>query len=428
MKFRWPTLFSVIGLATTLCLATSETHALVLSVKATGMAATGVAYPQDALAGGFNPAGTTEVPDRVDAGVVWGRDTQNCSIRGNLIPIVNGRFNGDHARDPYSPDFGVIKHIGNGMTLGLAAYDRSYIKTDYKAIFPLFGTSPLGLEYIHGTISPSFAVKFCDQYSVGISINYMVQRLAVKGLQGIDIPTRTAHVGHVTNRGYNYSQGCGFTIGGLWNVTDCIKIGATYQPQTRMSRFRKYSGFIAQRGRFDIPRKISGGISYRFMRCATFAFDVEYIAWADIPALKNPLKHSYVTPDNPLEPGFLPSKRLGRNKGIGFGWRNQVFYRFGADYAFSESWIFRIGFRTTHVPVRRSQTVTNQLLLDTVENFLTLGATWKVTACHEISAYYAHGFQHKIKGRHSIPLLFGGGESNIEQTKDAVGVSLGWMY
>lgn len=428
MKIRLSILPIVVGLASTLCLLSENIHALALSVKATGMAATGVAYPQDSLAGGFNPAGTTDVPDRVDVGIVWARDYQKTRINGNLIPIVNGSFPANLAKDPLSPDFGFIKHLPYNMTIGFAGYNRSYTKAAYRFPFILFGSTPLGLEYIHGTFSPSCAIKFCDKYSLGISINYMLQRIKVNGLQSFDIPTRTAHLGHVTNRGYNYSQGVGFTIGGLWSVTDTIKLGATYQPETVMSRFKKYSGFLAQSGRFNIPRKISGGISWRLIPCATVAFDVEFIGWASINALKNPLKPEYVVVTNPLVPGFVPKHRLGRNKGIGFGWRNQTFYRIGVDFAPNECWILRAGFRTTRTPTRPSQTVTNQLLLDTVENFLTVGATWILSPRHEISGYYAHGFKKKVNGKNSIPLAFGGGEADLEQSKDAVGISLGWLY
>ncbi|WP_039376419.1 OmpP1/FadL family transporter [Parachlamydia acanthamoebae] len=432
MKFRWPPFFSVIGLATTLCLMTSDIHALVLSVKSLGMAAVGVAYPQDSLVGGFNPAGTTEVPDRLDLGFTWARDRQRTKIHGNLIPIIDGSFDAARTKDAYAPEFGLIKHIGIGtfcdVTLGIVAYNRSYVKTTYKTNFPIFGTSKLGLEYIHETLSPSIAMKFWDQLSVGISVNYMLQRIKVNGLQLIDIPTRTAHIGHVTNRGYNYSQGVGVTFGILWDITDCLKIGATYQPETSMTRFGRYTGFFSQRGKFNIPQKASGGISYRFLPCATIAFDVEYIPWSDIAALRNPLKAKYVTTTNPLLPGFIPSRRLGKSKGIGFGWRNQTFYRVGADYALNDQLIVRAGYRYAKTPIRRSQTVTNQLLVDVIEHYITCGATWKVTRCQEISAYYAHGFYNKVKGKNSIPLAFGGGESDISHEQNVVGIAWGMFY
>lgn len=417
---------SIIGF----CSITSQAEAVIVSVKTFGMAATGVAYPQDALAGAFNPAGPVEIGDRMDLGITWGHDEGSARIKGNLIPpflvgggAINGKYRGYKTKDSYSPDFGINKRLGcdNEWAIGLVAYNRNYSKTTYNRPFLLLGTSKLGLEYVHETISPVLAYKINDQHNIGISVNYMVQRVKVTGLENFDNAFRSVAPGHVTNREYDYSTGVGFTLGWQWHITDCITFGLTYQPETSMSRFHKYKGFFANRGKFNIPTTYSGGIAWRFIECATIAFDIQRYQWTDIRALHNPIEH-----DGTIE-------LLGSKHGPGFGFKSQTFYRLGVDYALNEQWTVRAGYRYGNTPIRATQTVVNQLTLDTVEHFITVGATYAINECHEVSSFFAYGFRNNIDGKHSIPegippTGFGGGNSNLDRTQLALGLSWGWNY
>ena len=312
MKLTLRKLIACLGLVSCLCIS-SDVHAILASIKTTGMAATGIAYPQDAEAAAFNPAGMIDVGDRVDAGFAAVRDSRKLRIRGNAAPFgVNGKFDANHhAKFVYNGDFGVSKKIGCNMSIGLVVYNRNYNKTKYKRRFPLFGTTAPGMEYVHETVSPTFAIKLLEKHNFGISINWMIQRLWVQGIQNFDNALFSVRPGRVTNRSYNYSQGCGVTLGYRFQLNDKFSIGVTYQPKTRMSRFKKYSGFIAQHGRLDIPEKIGGGVAWRFVPCGTIAFDVEYIHWKRVRALHQPLQDDLI------------ANKLGSNNGSGFGFRDQ---------------------------------------------------------------------------------------------------------
>lgn len=435
---------------------TSQAEAVVASIKATGMAAVGVAYPQDALAPAFNPAGAVEICDRLDAGLTYGYTNGHSRVKGNALdsnPVihailgenVNGKFNAFHrSHNIVTPDFGINKRLGcdNEYAIGLVVYNRNYQKTTYKNPFVLFGTSPAGLEYLHETISPSFAWKINDCFNVGITVNYMVERIKVNGLQKLDRtptsftppatpgnPLGTIHLGHVTNRGYNYAQGVSFTIGGLWHILPNLSVGATYQPKTSMTKLGKYDGFLAgTHGRLDVPAMYSAGIAWQWCCESTVALDVQHYAWNEIRALHNPLLH-----DGEVQ-------LLGSKHGPGFGFKSQTFIRFGIDYRLDDCWTVRAGYRWGNTPIRRSQTVVNQLSVDCVESFLTLGASYQLNECNEISGFFAYGFEHTVKGKDSIPVGvpfvtpisgpfgFGGGESDLTESKLAVGLSWGWNY
>lgn len=419
MKFEFRKMLVLMGLASCLSLTTSHVHAVLASVKTTGMAATGIAYPQDAEAGAFNPAGMVDVGDRLDTGFSVVRESRKTRVHGNLAPIpgINGKFDANHkAKYAFNGDFGINKMLGCNASVGLVIYNRNYNKTKYAHALPLFGTTKVGLEYVHETISPTFAIKLWDKHNFGISLNYMVQRLWVQGLQNFANALFSKHPGHVTNHRYNYSQGVSFTIGYRCQMADNFSVGVTYQPKTYMSKFKKYKGFLAGNGRLNIPQKIGAGLAWRFLSCATIAFDVEYINWKRVKALHRPLQENLV------------AHKLGAHNGSGFGFRDQWYYRVGLDYDVTHWLTVRAGYRYARTPIRRSQTAVNVLIVDTAEQFITLGATACLNPNNEFSFFYAHGFNHKVRGRNSIPASFGFGEADLKEYVDAVGISWGRVY
>lgn len=397
-----------------------QAEAVIVSTKATGMGAVGQAYPQDALAGAFNPAGITDVCDRIDFGVTWINDEGTARVSGNRAPVpnVNGTFGAYRTKNSFSPDFGFNKRFcvcGWECATGLVVYNRDATKTTYSTNFPLLGTSHLGMEFIHETISPMIAVKYCD-HSFGISLNWNVQRIKVNGVQRFDNPIASKFPGHVTNRGYSYANGVGFTLGWKWDIMPCLIVGASYQPTVHMSRFGKYKGFIAQKGLLKDPSIISAGVRYRFLPCASACFDVQYFGWNRIRSIHNPLQPNLFT------------AQLGDKNGAGFGWRSQWVYRFGADWDINECWTIRAGCRLSKSTITPHQTAVNLLTDDSVGNYVMTGFSWRPLPRAEISFYYAHGFERTVHGKNSIPVRLGGGEVDLEQKKDVASVSVGIYY
>lgn len=89
MKFSaWKSL-SATSIAALLCTTPGTASAFVAGAKASGMAGTGIAYPQDAFAGAYNPAGIVEVGDRTDLGVDLIRDHGHADIRLKHAPKKN---------------------------------------------------------------------------------------------------------------------------------------------------------------------------------------------------------------------------------------------------------------------------------------------------------------------------------------------------
>ena len=149
MKLRNLSLFMGLGVIISLCALSSKAEAILASVKSTGMAATAIAYPIDALCGAYNPAGMVLVGNRVDSGFTYLYNTGSSKVSNNLNPAVNGHFDLMSRKNFYGGDFGINKtwccECFN-WSLGLVAYDRNFQKTRFTKIQPLFGTSKPGIE------------------------------------------------------------------------------------------------------------------------------------------------------------------------------------------------------------------------------------------------------------------------------------------
>lgn len=412
-SFRYLTALGLsLGLFTT-----PAAEAVLISVKSLGMAGIGYGYAQDAMAAAHNPGSAAVIDNRLDFGGTYIHCKGSASFEGNLVPGVNGSFNSyARAKDFFSPNFGVNYNVDENWTVGVVAYNRDTAKTTYKNPFILLGTTKAGLEYLHQTISPYIAYRW-GCHSFGVSVNWDIQRAKVNGFQNFDNALFSEDPGHVTNRGYNWSNGVGFTFGYYGQITDTLSVGVSYQPETQMSRFKKYSGFLAHGGKFNIPEKIGAGFSWRFLECATFAFDYEHVHWKQVKAVANDLL------------GDLGLNQLGSNDGPGFGWTDKNFYRFGLDYAWSEELIVRCGWRYAPTQIRRSQTVLNGFIMEPlVEHFATIGATYYLSCRNEIDFFAGYGLQKKLRGRNSIPAGFGGGECNLKQDLWALGLSWGHKF
>ena len=172
-----------------------------------------------------------------------------------------------------------------------------------------------------------------------------------------------------------------------------------------MHRFKKYRGFLAEKGRLDVPQKVLIGLALNYFPCSTITFDVEFLGWDRVKSLAN---------------NFTLTEPLGSSKGAGFGWRNQTIYRVGADYQLLECLTVRAGYRYGDCPVRAKQVAANVLTLETVEQYVTCGATYQMD-CFEFTLSYAHGFKHTVKGE--IPAGLGGGRVRLEEDRDVVGGS-----
>ncbi len=429
MKFHTWKPLTATALFTVLCITPNLTEAFSPSSKAAGMGSIGIAYPQDAFAGAYNPAAIVDAEDRVDLGFAWTRErgtteiTQEFLKKDGEVRKENIFSAFDSSPNLYNAEFGVNKVFNTTIcgrcwdwAVGIVGYNQDYIKTSYKKSIPLFGEKKPGLEYIHEIISPVASIRINRCHSLGISLDVHLQRFKANGLKTLASTKFSNSPENVTNRGYDYSSGIGVSIGWKWDVMEALTLGATYHSKTSMRKFHKYKGLLAQEGRLDSPERYGLGFAYQYLPNSTITCDFEWINWHGVRSLHNSLDLDI-------------SHKLGSKSGSGFGFRNQIFIGIGIDYAINECWVVRAGYRQTNTSLRKSQTALNILTCGTIVNYLTLGATytWK---CNEFTLYFAHGFENDINGKTLIRNEIKSEKTTVRlrESNNTLGLSWGYLF
>lgn len=415
MKKLVVTMFAAGVLASPLANATNGYFSHGYGMKAKGMAGVGIALPQDSLAAATNPAGMVMVGDRIDLGLDLFKPNRSAQITGAGAPGANGTYSGNNKSLFFIPEFGYNKMMSADSSLGVSVYGNGGMNTDY-AVNPYGaygGTTAAGVNLEQLFIAPTWATKINSTNAIGVSLNLAYQKFSANGLQGFT--GSSASPLNVTNNGNDSSTGYGLHIGWTGQITPSVTLGATYQSKTKMGKLNKYSGLFAGQGSFDIPASYGVGIAVKATPATTVAADIETIQFSGVPAVGNPLAN------------LLAGNPLGSNNGPGFGWKDVTTFKLGVSQEFDPTLTLRAGYSHNNQPIPSGQTFLNILAPATIQDHITLGATWKLASKSELTVAYMHGFKKTVNGVGSIPAVpFGGGEANISLSEDSLGVAYSW--
>jgi len=343
--------------------------------KARGMGGASIAMAKDSVDAAINPAAASYTGDRADAGVMF----FNPQVRGACCNSPDGEVS--------SAGFFVIPNLAGTMqynekiNLGFSFMGYGGGGTEYR--FNIFdSTNPndkLGMEYSLAVMSPSAAYKINDTQSVGVALLIGIQRFRAFGLSPFRAFSQAPDfMGH---NDYDWSFGGGLRLG--WQghfMNDNLKLGAVYQTKMQMSKFDKYKGLFANGGEMDVPGNVALGIAYKVMDDLTIAFDWQRTFYEDVPAIGNRTLPISVAAGDP--------NQMGGSSGPGFGWENQDIFKLGAEYDFSEKWIFRAGVNYGKSPIRNDgggEFEVNVISPAVAEWNLTAGGTYNLDEKQEIS-------------------------------------------
>ncbi len=419
MVNRW---WWTLGLSCALLVQTEHAQAsFLVSMKAMGMGATGVAYTQDTLCAAYNPAGMVRLGTRTDIGFHWIESDPSVQVTDSTLTGANGTFPGSRGKNFGTPEFGTNWMVFDSIdvSVGLIAYTREHYRASYPGIFPAFGTtSPLMMEFWQGSLSPVVSMKF-DKFYIGASADFICQTFKAEGLQNFDVTGSTVAEGDVTNRKVNAIEGFTYTIGVMYDITPCLTLGGSYQFRMEGHKFHNYRGLLAKNGRVDIPERILGGFNYHPCgRPYTISVDVEHVDWGKIPAIH----HTF--PDTLTD---LQTTPFGGPKGPGFGWEDIFLGHVGMDWEVSEGFTLRVGYRYSQELVRKQETFMNTLTNQVVNQLVTAGYTVYVSDCTEVSGYAGYGWRRTVHGA-PIGDDFGGGTYDLTNQTYQAGLSMGWYW
>jgi len=417
LKFKLKIIAAAVLLTPSVAFATNGYFAHGWGMKSKSMGGAGIATGQDGLAAATNPAGMIIAGNRVDFGLDVFSPDRNATISGNGGG-GNQEANGNGDDNFLIPEFGYNQMLNDNMSFGVSVYGNGGMNTNYENGINLFNGGSgqqTGINLQQLFIAPTFAMKMNKDHSFGVALNLAYQTFEAKGVNGFaGISSNSAAL---SDNGVDSSTGYGLSLGYIGQLAPSFSLGVNYRSRTYMSEFDKYAGLFAEQGDFDIPSMYGVGLKWVPSPKWNILFDYSRINYSEIAAIAN-------KGTNFLSAGGA----LGQDNGAGFGWVDIDVYKLGVSWNMSKTVTLRGGYSYNTSPIPASETLFNVLAPATVQEHLTLGATWAMSTTSELTVAYMYAFENTINGSNSIPAAFGSGEADIGMSQNSLGVAYGWKF
>lgn len=431
---------TILGLGVALALATGSasatngyyTHGLGTKMKA--QAGAGSANPDELLVLATNPAGMAYVDDSLDAGLGFFspmRDYRTtpsqapgaCFAPGQCLLTIGPNNESSKNELFFVPYVGAKWSLSDADHIALAFYGRGGMNTKWEGgtvtydpffggpgsegpvtLPGTFGDGTAGVDLMQGFLNLSYARRFTDQFSLGVSAIFAMQRFEARGVGNFAPFTKTfmksmmetgmpAMPRNLSDNGHDMSYGYGGTIGFQWTPVEMFSLAAAYTTKMSMSDFSDYSDLFAEGGGFDMPSTWTIGVAFRPMDNLALMFDYQEVKYSDVPAVSNGIEG--------LTEGTCQVNVeycLGGNKGAGFGWDDMTVYKFGAAWDLSDDWTLRFGYSTTDQPIQKDQMTFNILAPGVMEDHWTVGFTKAQPSGNEWNVSFMYAPEEKIRG------------------------------
>ncbi len=365
------------------------------------MGGTAVAGSDNAMNMATNPAAMSFGSNNWTAGLdifIPDRGTSYDSPQFN--PAISGAdLDGNDDGNFPIPEAAFQKHLNDKFSVGIAAYGNGGMNATYDR--PIFSNDPTrqtGIDFAQLFVAPSASMKLNENHSIGASLNLVYQRIKINGVDGFQ--AFSSDPTNLSNKGYDGSTGAGVSLGWQGQMSDKVTLGLAYRSKTRMSKFDKYSGLLAEQGDFDIPSMITAGISFKASPKTTIALDFARINYTDVASISNvnntaPLQGQLL---QGVQPQDLQGPKLGDDDGAGFGWDDQNIIKIGVKHQLNSKMTLLAGYNHGKAPIPETETAFNVLAPATVEDHITLGMDYKLSKTSNLSFQYMHAFENTIKG------------------------------
>lgn len=433
-----------------------------IGTKSKGMAGAGISYVKGPFGAAMNPAGLAFLDKKwsVEVSVGLFNPNRKYTITGApSTPDQWGYFdaNGNFVNDPRFMAFGLTEgtiesdkkyfvipavafsyKIGDKHNLGFNFYGNGGMNTTYETktyysdIIASFGdpipplgnpnpmtnvSQPTGVNLQQMFMALTYAIQL-GKHSIGVSPTFVYQTFEATGLEAFRdlgmagnpmMPVDRSQ--YVTNNGVDNSTGFGVKIGYQGELFDGFRLGASFQPCIKMTKFDKYAGLFAEEGGFDIPANWQAGVSYTINEKVTILFDVRQILYSKVKSIANPMNPQKMMPMVPntgssydpadlstwmiSNPNFVP---LGDENGAGFGWEDVTVFKVGLEVAAVETWQFRGGFSYGNTPVQESEVMFNILAPAVNTTHISLGLTKEIKD-HALNFAVTHALNNKVSGQ-----------------------------
>lgn len=400
--------------------------------KANGVGGAGVAMPQDTNVTTVNPAGMHGVEPGYDVYFRFMHPQRDAAIDCRGIGACTSVVEDASSREFFAvPGFGYVRHLSEKFAAGISMYANGGLNSTFdrpiyaEALARIQGLRPgqrgfktsgkVGVDLGQFIAAPSLSYSVNQYLDVGISPLLSIIKFKSYGFESFR--PLSSDPTSLTNRGSEYVMGGGVRVGLIGHLSKSLKVGAQYTSKLRHSKFTKYNGLFPDNGKFETPRHYSIGLSWQALSNLTFAFDIHQIQFATVAVTGNsgPRLNEFVN-------GFTAPRLLGSEAGIGFGWRNQTVFKFGAVYRFSDRITFRLGWNGADQTTARNQTLFGLVSPSSFRDHITGGMSIRLGEHTELSWGYMHAFDAERRDP-SSPLLGAGAKANFAGDALDIGIS-----
>lgn len=432
--------------------------------RAVGMGGVGIAYGRDSLSQAANPANIVNTGMRGDMGAaIFNAERHACTgYDTNLIPsftfpppigtvylnYTSLGFDGCSESDNkyyVMPEMGMTMPLTERLHVGMAfvpfggggtSYPYNFFSWETGAANTPSPDTKLGVDLMILQAPVTVAYKLNDNHAVGGSLAFAVSRFRAFGLDAFvkfddsdpgGVTTITSDPDHVTNLGYDYAYGAGVKLGYLGEfLDDRLTLGLVYNSRTYMTKFDKYRGLFAEQGDFDLPESYGIGFAVKPKKNLVIALDVLRINFSDVAAVGNRGPGTFPGALNldGLPSHLDPSKELGNDEGMGFGWRDQTIYKLGVQYGVNQRLQVRAGVNYGKNPIPDDQLTFASLAPANTERHYSLGFTYRASDELEITGAYMYVPSNPQESPLKQNIV---GAATIDMHQNIFGVTLGWV-
>ncbi|MDJ0700266.1 MAG: outer membrane protein transport protein [Woeseiaceae bacterium] len=452
MRFAAASLLATIALGySSGAMATNGYFTHGVGTESKGMAGAGIGSnaSEGAIMSVSNPALGVFADDRWEVGLAlfsprrsYSAGPTNQPFPGALIDLGNGSFFPSHTlaegKIDSSSEWFPIPYVAknwslqNDANITAAFYGRGGMNTDWDdpnatATSYLCGGNPQNLEppatgqgpYCAGVagvdlsqafLAVNYSAKVNDNFSWGIGPVFALQMFEAKGVSTFGIITETCADGFdpltqscgsnpvsLSDNGHEISYGFGFAGGIWWAMSDTVSLGLAYQSKMWMSEFDDYSDLFAEKGGFDIPSSIKGGLSFVASDQLRVNFDIEHTMFGEVDSIANPMANMQPCPTLPFG-GTSLANCLGGSAGAGFGWEDMTTYKLGFEWVQNETNTWRFGYSYGEQPIPSADVLFNVLAPGVMEQHITFGLTRRTSNGGVLSFSLMYAPENSVNG------------------------------
>jgi long-chain fatty acid transport protein len=365
-----------------------------------------VAVSLSSLGSITNPAALSFVPTRYDANIALFSPMREYTVTGDpsMFPGTFGLAPGTIESDSkifFFPTLGANWKLNPTMAFGVVVYGNGGMNTDYPTMtFHDSSSTTTGVNLMQLFVGATYAIEIAKNHSLGITALFAWQSFEAKGIMSF----ANFSSDHTSLSGNDASTSTGFggKFGYQGQFGEIVRIGASFQTKTYMSKLKEYQGLFAEQGGFDIPANWQAGIGILPNEDLALLLDVQQILYSGIKSIANPMdlvNNSPMLPNGTPNPNFKP---LGDDEGWGFGWEDMTIIKFGIMYGLPENWMLYGGYSYGKQPVPESEVMFNILAPGIIEHHITLGCSKVFSKSHEIMIALMYAPESNVLGTNPL--------------------------